>query len=150
MADRYLVSTPVDGIGITGGTDKTLLDITAPSDRRVRVYGVRISTKEIDADIPAAQFRLSITTVTGSGATSVTPIKVDPGAPADGLTATHSRTGYTEGAIKKNLGNIVVQGAAYVEVFPEPIIVAVSDRLALICDSTNNLTGVHAELLVEV
>ncbi len=131
---------------ITANTPETVLQLTAAANHRIRIKGFSVTvagTAAVDLIV-----RIVRQTTAGTSGTTVTPIKLEPGA-AETIQTTAATNFSAEPTSTDVLGYMRLQGS-YKEIFPlgnEPII-AGGGRIGIECTCTSAAT-VAAELRFE-
>lgn len=145
MAALELVATS-DSQAITAATPETVLRIKAATNQRLKVkaYSVTVAgTSAVDLTV-----RVLRQSTDGTSGTSVTPVKVEPGADE-----TIQSTAATNFSVEPTAGDVLqykrLQGS-YEKIFPlgQEIIVPGGGRLGIECTATANAT-VAAEFVYE-
>jgi hypothetical protein len=140
MSDKYVAVA--DGVALTAATPKTVLQIATPSTIRARVCEVVVGFDGVTASDAPVLVELVRQTSAGTG-TAVTPLPLDPAAPASLPTALKNHSAEPSGPTVLRAWRVTPAGGLFVVPFigDEQPVVGASGWLGVRCTAA---VGVNA------
>jgi hypothetical protein len=139
-------------MSLTGGAERTLLQLITPSTRRARLLTLAVGGSSVSASDPPMIVKLKLQGTAGTSS-SITPValdRADPAALCSGLQAFSGTEPSDLGTLYGPLpltpvGGLLVYNFAS-SLGDEHIIIGTSTRLGIVANSPNALSNVYAML----